>query len=57
MTGAGDSVMAPLSLALATGADFATAGAFANLVGGLAVEQVGTTVVTAEKMRLAIKGS
>lgn len=57
VTGAGDSVMAALSLALAAGANLAAAGELANLAGGLAVEQVGTTVVTAEQMRLAIKGA
>jgi D-beta-D-heptose 7-phosphate kinase/D-beta-D-heptose 1-phosphate adenosyltransferase len=46
VTGAGDTVVAALSLAIGTGADMLTASQLANLAAGLAVEQVGTTVLS-----------
>lgn len=55
VTGAGDSVMAALALALSAGVDVLTAAALANVVGGLAVERVGTTIVTAEALRLTLR--
>jgi D-beta-D-heptose 7-phosphate kinase/D-beta-D-heptose 1-phosphate adenosyltransferase len=45
VTGAGDTAMAALALALAAGADLTTAARLANVAAGLAVEQVATTVV------------
>jgi D-beta-D-heptose 7-phosphate kinase/D-beta-D-heptose 1-phosphate adenosyltransferase len=48
VTGAGDTAMAALALAVAAGADLATAARLANVAAGLAVEQVATTVVKAE---------
>jgi rfaE bifunctional protein kinase chain/domain len=45
VTGAGDTVIAALAVCLGAGADLAFAANIANLAGGLAVEQVGTTAV------------
>jgi rfaE bifunctional protein kinase chain/domain len=46
VTGAGDTVVATLSLAVAAGASLWTAAQLANVAAGLAVEQIGTTAVT-----------
>ena len=46
VTGAGDTVVATLSLAIGSGADVLTSARLANFAAGLAVEQVGTTVLT-----------
>src|SRR5690606_12207944 len=46
VTGAGDTVIAAMAVGLATGKSFADAAAVANAAAGLAVEQVGTTIVT-----------
>ena len=51
VTGAGDTVVAALSLALATGASLPIAVQLANLAAGIAVEQVGTTAVTVDQLR------
>jgi len=57
VTGAGDTVIAALALALAGGAPLATAVGLANVAAGLAVEQVGTTAVTATQLRDALAAS
>ena len=57
VTGAGDTVISTLSLALGAGADLATAARLANMAAGLAVEQVGTTVITLELLRRSIEES
>jgi D-beta-D-heptose 7-phosphate kinase/D-beta-D-heptose 1-phosphate adenosyltransferase len=57
VTGAGDTVISTLSLALGAGADLATAAKLANMAAGLAVEQVGTTIITLDLMRRAIEES
>ncbi|MEO8096118.1 MAG: D-glycero-beta-D-manno-heptose-7-phosphate kinase [Acidobacteriota bacterium] len=46
VTGAGDTVVAAMGLALSAGGSLQTAAYLANLAGGLAVEQVGTATVT-----------
>ncbi|MBC7908907.1 MAG: D-glycero-beta-D-manno-heptose-7-phosphate kinase [Pyrinomonadaceae bacterium] len=51
VTGAGDTVIAALSLSVGAGADLLTAARLANLSAGLAVEQVGTTVLGLELLR------
>ncbi len=56
VTGAGDTVIAALAVALASGADFKTAAKIANTAAGLAVEQVGTTAVSIELLRKEISG-
>jgi D-beta-D-heptose 7-phosphate kinase/D-beta-D-heptose 1-phosphate adenosyltransferase len=54
VTGAGDTVMAAVSLALAAGTPLEVAARLANVAAGLAVEQVGTTAVAAAQLREAM---
>jgi len=54
VTGAGDTVIAMVSLALAAGASLEVAARLANVAAGLAVEQVGTTAVGAAQLREAL---
>ena len=51
VSGAGDTVVATLALALATGSDLPTAAALANLAASIVVGKVGTASVTADEMR------
>lgn len=55
VTGAGDTVIATLSLGLAAGASLWTAAQLANVAAGLAVEQIGTTAVTSHSLRQAFE--
>jgi len=55
VTGAGDTVMATMTLALAAGASFEEAARLANYAGGLVVMKRGTATVSAAKLRRAIK--
>jgi rfaE bifunctional protein kinase chain/domain len=55
VTGAGDTVVATLSLAVAAGASLWTAAQLANVAAGLAVEQVGTTAVTSLSLSQALE--
>lgn len=50
VTGAGDTVIAAYTTALAGGADFADAAALANHAAGLAVRELGTAAVTAGQL-------
>jgi D-beta-D-heptose 7-phosphate kinase / D-beta-D-heptose 1-phosphate adenosyltransferase len=50
VSGAGDTVVAALALALAAKSDFADAARLANLAAGIAVTKVGTAAVTAEEI-------
>jgi D-glycero-beta-D-manno-heptose-7-phosphate kinase len=54
VTGAGDTVIATLSLALAAGASFYEAARLANYAGGLVVMKRGTATVTARELSDAI---
>jgi D-beta-D-heptose 7-phosphate kinase/D-beta-D-heptose 1-phosphate adenosyltransferase len=54
VTGAGDTVIAALSLAVAAGAALPIAVRIANVAAGLAVETVGTAAVTADQLRDAL---
>lgn len=54
-TGAGDAVMAMLSLAVAGGVDFHRAVELANLSGGLEVERFGVVPVTREEIRAELR--
>jgi rfaE bifunctional protein kinase chain/domain len=54
VTGAGDTVMATMVLALAAGASFYEAARLANYAGGLVVMKRGTATVTAEELRQAV---
>ena len=56
VTGAGDTVIATFSLALASGASFAEATHLANYAGGLVVMKRGTATVSAGELEHAITG-
>lgn len=56
VTGAGDTVIATYTLALASGASFAQAAHLANLAGGIVVMKRGTATVTAEELITAALG-
>ena len=51
VTGAGDTVLAVLTLALASGASLTDAAGLANLAGGLAVGKLGTSTVELEELQ------
>ena len=55
VTGAGDTVMATMALALAAGATFELAARLANYAGGLVVMKRGTATVSASELRNAVK--
>ena len=55
VTGAGDTVMATVALALAAGASFYEATRLANHAGGLVVMKRGTATVTASELATAIE--
>jgi len=55
VTGAGDTVLATFSLALACGATALEAALLANFAGGVVVMKMGTAVVTPEELREAIR--
>ena len=50
VTGAGDMVLATLSITLAAGFDYKTAVQLSNITGGIAVEKFGTVTVTIEEV-------
>jgi rfaE bifunctional protein kinase chain/domain len=54
VTGAGDTVMATMALALAAGASFEAGAMLANYAGGIVVMKRGTATVTAEELRVAV---
>ena len=54
VTGAGDTVIATMTLALAAGATFREAARLANYAGGLVVMKRGTATVSADELRRAI---
>ena len=55
VTGAGDTVIATMTLALAAGATFYEAARLANYAGGLVVMKRGTATVAAEELRTAVR--
>ena len=55
VTGAGDTVIAAVTLALAAGASFYEAARLANYAGGLVVMKRGTATVSPEELREAIE--
>ena len=55
VTGAGDTVMAALALALAAGATFEAAARLANYAGGIVVMKRGTATVSADELRHAVR--
>lgn len=50
VTGAGDTVISSLAVAYAAGASLEEAAEIANVAAGLVVEEVGTTIITREKL-------
>ena len=54
VTGAGDTVIATMTLALAAGAQFLEAAHLANYAGGLVVMKRGTATVSADELRQAV---
>jgi rfaE bifunctional protein kinase chain/domain len=54
VTGAGDTVMAAMTLSLAAGASFIEAAHLANYAGGLVVMKRGTATITADELRHAV---
>ena len=54
VTGAGDTVIASMTLALAAGGTFEEAARLANYAGGLVVMKRGTATISADELRLAI---
>jgi len=55
VTGAGDTVMATMTLALASGATFEGAARLANYAGGIVVMKRGTATVSADELRQAVE--
>lgn len=56
VTGAGDTVMATMTLALAAGGSFEDAARLANFAGGIVVMKRGTATVSASELRRAVSG-
>jgi D-beta-D-heptose 7-phosphate kinase/D-beta-D-heptose 1-phosphate adenosyltransferase len=56
VTGAGDTVVAALAVALAAGLDLADGMALANAAAGIVVEKLGTATVTREELRERLAG-
>ena len=54
VTGAGDTVIATFTLALAAGASFADAARLANYAGGIVVMKYGTRPVTYDELKQAV---
>ncbi|MBW2039662.1 MAG: D-glycero-beta-D-manno-heptose-7-phosphate kinase [Deltaproteobacteria bacterium] len=54
VTGAGDTVVSTLTLALAAGSDFPQAAVLANYAAGIVVGKVGTAIVTPEELGKAV---
>ena len=57
VTGAGDTVMATMALALAAGATFQAAAHLANHAGGLVVMKRGTATVSAAELRASVRAA
>ena len=57
VTGAGDTVIATLGVALASGLELESAAKLANIAAGIVVEQVGTTPIRIEDLNRAIQES
>ena len=56
VTGAGDTVIATVTLALASGASYFEAAHLANIAGGLVVMKRGTATVSGDELRAAHRG-
>lgn len=53
VTGAGDTVITCLAVAIACGAEFETAAQFANRAAGLVIEKLGTTAISREMLEVS----
>jgi bifunctional ADP-heptose synthase (sugar kinase/adenylyltransferase) len=56
VTGAGDTVIAVFTLALAAGATFTEAAHLANYAGGIVVMKRGTATATRQELEAAVRG-
>jgi bifunctional ADP-heptose synthase (sugar kinase/adenylyltransferase) len=54
VTGAGDTVVAACSLALASGASYEDAAVISNLAAGLVGEEVGTVAVSLQRLKKTV---
>lgn len=57
VTGAGDTVIAALAVAIGAGLNFFEAAKLANIAAGLVVEQIGTTAITKEMLEIGLAES
>lgn len=57
VTGAGDTVIATLAVALGAGADLKTAIALANVAAGISVEKVGAAIISTEEIDSALQNN
>lgn len=57
VTGAGDTVIACLAVALGSGMSFEAAAKLSNIAAGLAVEQIGTTAISMEMLESALSNN
>ncbi len=57
VTGAGDTVIAALAVAIGAGLNFFEAAKLANIAAGLVVEQIGTTAITKEMLEIGLSES
>ncbi len=57
ITGAGDTVLAVLTAALAAGAQPEEAAGLANYAGGIVVMKLGTATVSRDELRAAVQGA
>lgn len=57
VTGAGDTVMATMTLTLAAGGSFEDAARLANFAGGIVVMKRGTATVSPKELRAAVASS
>jgi len=55
VTGAGDTVIASLAVGMGTKSDICSVISIANIAAGLAVEKVGTSIITIDELRLALQ--
>lgn len=55
VTGAGDTVIATLAVAIGSGADLETAAHLANIAAGIVVEQIGTTAIHVDDLKKAVE--
>jgi D-beta-D-heptose 7-phosphate kinase/D-beta-D-heptose 1-phosphate adenosyltransferase len=55
VTGAGDTVVGALTVAMAAGMEPADAAAFANLAAGIVVGKLGTSVATLDEIKAEVK--